>query len=156
MAVYEREAFVRAPLDDVWEFHSTVDCLRAVTPRWLGLEVHRVTGPDGERDRAVLVPGTTVRLSVRPFGVAPRQYWVSQITAREREDGSAYFADAMRQGPFPTWEHTHSFTAADGGTRVHDRVVFESPLGRSADRVVRLFMEPLFAYRHRRTRALLE
>lgn len=158
MPTFERESHVAAPLDRVRAFHSTPDGLRALTPDWLGLTVEDVRGPDGERldPGATLDAGSLLRISVRPFGVGPRRSWVSRITAREDGDGTAYFRDEMRQGPFRRWVHTHSFSADDGGTLVRDAVEFETPFGDAADAAARAGMAVAFAYRHRRTRRLLE
>jgi len=114
MAVYQRRTRVAAPLSEVWDFHSRVSGLEALTPGWMNLRVESVTGPDGDPDPGILEPGSRIDASMRPFGVAPRQRWTSVITAREREAGSAYFRDEMEGGPFRRWEHTHRFFA-DGG-----------------------------------------
>jgi len=47
MATFERELRVRAPFEDVWEFHSTIDGLQALTPRWANLRVEAVQYPEG-------------------------------------------------------------------------------------------------------------
>jgi len=159
MATYQREVWVDAPLADVWEFHSTIDGLEALTPGWMDLRVEEVRGPDGERDPSVLGAGTDVRLSSRPFGVGPRQEWVSTITRREEGDGAAVFSDEMRGGPFATWNHTHQFYADDGRTLVRDRVEYEFPLGPAGpafDQLAWVGFEPMFRYRHRKTKELLE
>jgi ligand-binding SRPBCC domain-containing protein len=159
MATYERSARVRAPLEAVWEFHDSPAGLAALTPDWLCLAVEAVHGPDGDPDPDELRPGTTLRLSLRPFGVGPRTSWTSRIVAREREDGSASFRDVMTDGPFREWEHTHSFYADGPETVVRDRVRYEFPfggLGRAVGRLGVVGFEPMFRYRHRRTRDLLE
>lgn len=165
MAVFERETTVRTPLETVWAFHSTVDGLAALTPDWLHLQVHAIEGPDREsrqdvRDGAssVLEAGSTVDLSVRPFGRGPRQHWRSEILTRRREAGAALFRDRMVEGPFDEWVHTHAFYAADGGTRIRDRVEYAlsaAPLGGIVDRFAVAGLAPTFRYRHRRTRELL-
>lgn len=129
----------------------------ALTPDWLGLRIEWVRGPDGDPDPAVLEAGSEVRVSVRPFGVGPRQSWTSRITARERTGGEAVFRDVMLDGPFAAWTHTHRFRAAGGGTIVTDDVEYALPwpLG-PVSRVAVVGLAPMFAYRHRRTRALLE
>jgi len=96
---------------------------------------------------------------VRPFGVGPRQSWISEITARERSRGSAYFRDAMSDGPFRRWVHTHMFYADGGTTVVRDRVEYELPLGSVGEVLGPLAvagLDPMFRYRHRKTRELLE
>lgn len=159
MRTYERAVRVEAPFEEVWEFHSDESGLVALTPSWMHLEVESVVGPDGESDPDVLVAGSVLRSSVRPFNVGPRQEWTSEITAREREEGSAYFRDVMTDGPFDEWEHTHLFYADGEETIVRDRVRYEFPfgvLGRAAGPFGVVGFEPFFRYRHRRTKALLE
>ncbi|MFC4544459.1 SRPBCC family protein [Halosolutus amylolyticus] len=163
MPSYERETTVQAPLEDVWEFHSRVNGLEAVTPAWMGLRVERVIGPDGEPDPELLEAGSEIDLSMRPFGVGPRQHWTSIITERERTDGSAYFRDEMVHGPFGRWVHTHSFYAAGEETVVRDHVDYELPLvqrlGGLADATApfsQAGFEAMFRNRHRATKAHFE
>ena len=159
MAAYQRRTRVAAPFECVWEFHSRVEGLEALTPDWLNMRVERVRGPDGEADPDVLEAGSEIRLSLRPFGVGPRQSWTSHIDSREVSDGEGVFRDTMSDGPFPRWVHTHAFHEVDGGTVVDDRVVYQLPLGevgRALGPVAVVGFEPMFRYRHRKTRELLE
>lgn len=160
MPTYTRRTRVDAPLADVWAFHSRVAGLEALTPDFMGLEVVAVRGPDGSPDPEVLMQGSEIEMTMRPFGVAPRQRWTSVITERKEEDGLAWFSDEMHDGPFPRWEHTHRFLAAEGGgTVIEDRLVYELPLGPLG----RLFgplgvvgFAPMFRARHQRTKEILE
>jgi len=156
MAVYERSTVVDAALEDVWDFHSTVDGLLALTPGWMRMRVEAIRGPDGDPDPEVLERGSEIDMSVRPLGVGPRQFWTSRIVDRERENGSAFFRDEMRDGPFRRWSHTHRFEAVGGGSRIIDHVEYElgRPLG-GVPGLARIGLEPMFAYRHRKTRAEL-
>jgi ligand-binding SRPBCC domain-containing protein len=156
MKTFERDLRVRAPLADVWAFHSTIDGLRSLTPDWLGLRVEEIERPEDEPETHVLTEGTRIHASVQPFGVGPRQSWVSRITDREEGDGTAYFVDAMEDGPFPAWEHTHLFYGDGDETVVRDRVRYRAPAGPVGDELAGLFLEPVFWYRHRRTRDLLD
>lgn len=159
METYERAVRVAAPLETVWDFHSRVEGLEALTPGWMGLRVDAVTGPDGDPDPAVLAAGSEITLSTAILDLGPRQRWASRILARERGDGAAYFRDEMLEGPFPTWVHTHLFYRDGDGTIVRDRVRYELPGGRLGRRLTPLAvlgLEPLFWYRHRRTKGLLE
>jgi ligand-binding SRPBCC domain-containing protein len=160
MDTYDRRIRVDAPLDRVWEFHSAGDGLVALTPDWMHLRIEEARGPDGDLDPDVLEAGSTVVATVQPFGVGPRQRWVSDIVAREEGDGEAMFRDVMREGPFPHWEHTHRFLA-DGpdATIVEDSVEYElpgGPLGRAVGPLGIVGFEPMFRYRHRTTKKLLE
>lgn len=159
MATFEHESWVSAPLDAVWAFHDRSDGLVALTPRWANLRVERVVGPDGEPDPDVLEVGSRLELSVRPFGVGPPQRTVSEITARERDGGTAYFRDAMVAGPFPEWEHTHLFYADGGRTLCRDRIEYRTPTGPLspvADEVAKAGFEAAFRYRHRALRRHVE
>ncbi|WP_049899611.1 SRPBCC family protein [Natrinema sp. J7-1] len=159
MQTYDRETTVDAPLEEVWAFNSRIAGLEAVTPDWMHLRVERVIGPDGDPDPTVLESGSEGALSMRPFGVGPRQHWTSVITAREREDGSAYFRDEMVHGPFDHWEHTHSFFADGDRTRLRDHVAYELPVGGLGDAIAPLSwlgFEAMFRARHRLAKARLE
>jgi ligand-binding SRPBCC domain-containing protein len=159
MPTYERSSRVVAPFDAVWDFHSDERGLVALTPGWMHPEIESVRGPDGKPDPEVLEAGSVIESSVQPFGVGPRQSWVSEITARERSEGAAYFRDIMTDGPFRRWVHTHAFYADGGTTIVRDCIEYELPLGGVGDALGRLAVvgfEPMFRYRHRKTRELLE
>ncbi|MFC6785656.1 SRPBCC family protein [Halobaculum halobium] len=161
MATYRRRVRVSAPLEEVWAFHSDIGGLEALTPGFMNLSVERVTGPDGREDPDVLATGTEIEMSARPFGVGPRQSWVSRIDEREAdlEAGRARFVDTMDGGPFPLWRHTHRFYERGGETVVDDEVRYEFPggvLGETVSPLGWVGFEPMFRFRHRKTRELLE
>ncbi|EMA44634.1 SRPBCC family protein [Halobiforma nitratireducens] len=161
MPTYERRTTVQAPLEEVWDFHSRAEGLEALTPDWMGLRVEAAMGPDGEADPETLEEGAEISLSIRPFGIGPRQHWTSVITDRERRDGSAYFRDEMVHGPFAfdSWEHTHAFYADGDRTIVRDRVEYELPmgaLGEAASPFSTVGFEAMFRERHQRTKTQLE
>lgn len=183
MAIFAYESRVDAPLSTVWEFHATTDGLEALTPSWMGLSVDVIRGPHGDHPE-ILVVGSIVELSVRPFGVGPRQRFVSEIverhatpevrldTPRQSSAGDgpsrassnaevprASFVDVQRAGPFDSWRHAHLFTAVDGGTRCIDHIEYTLPygsLGEAAQPAFVLVFERLFRARHARLGELLE
>ena len=161
MSTYRRRVRVAAPFDEVWEFHSDISGLEALTPGFMNLRVERVVGPAGESASNTLVAGTDIEMSARPFGVGPRQSWTSRIDEREEDldAGRARFVDTMEGGPFPMWRHTHRFYERGDSTVVDDEVRYELPggsLGRTASPLGWVGFEPMFRYRHRKTRELLE
>lgn len=159
MPTYHRQVRVDAPLDEVWEFHSRVSGLEALTPEWMNLRVDGVRGPNGESDPDVLEQGAQIKMSMRPLDVGPRQRWVSRVVYRDSDDESAIFRDEMQGGPFKKWVHTHRFVADEGGTIVHDNVEYELPLaalGKAVGPLAVVGFEPMFHYRHKKTRELLE
>lgn len=150
---------VDAPFEEVWDFHSRITGLEALTPGWMNLEVESVIGPDGAPDPGILETGAQIESSVRPLGLGPRQEWTSVIAEREEGDGSAMFRDTMEGGPFAEWEHTHEFFADGDGTLVSDSVEYELPLGglgRALSPLAVVGMEPMFRYRHGQTKKRLE
>lgn len=158
MSTYERGVTVTAPFEDVWTFHSTTDGLQALTPSWMNLRIEEIRGPDGERNPEIMESGATAKASVRPMGLGPRMEMTTTIVERERNGDAGSFVDEMAGGPFAEWRHTHRFRAVGEQTHIHDHV--ESRLaggaaGRLADRFAVLGLDPMFRYRHRRTKALL-
>ena len=157
MSTYRRRSRIRAPLDEVWEFHSTIDGLEALTPDWMGLRVESVRGPDGDSDPDVLVEGTEITMASKPFGLAPETRWISRITDRREGEGYCMFRDDMLGGPFALWIHTHEMYGDSGETVLIDTVEYElpSPADR-LDSAAVVGFEPMFRYRHRKTKELLE
>jgi ligand-binding SRPBCC domain-containing protein len=159
MATYSRLSRIDAPLSDVWEFHSRISGLEALTPTWMNLRVESVEGPDGDPDPDVLEAGSEIRLSMRPFDVGPRQRWTTAILDREKSDRRALFRDEMRDGPFARWDHTHRFLADGEETIVEDEIEYELPgggVGRAVSPLALVGFEPMFRARHRKTKELLE
>jgi ligand-binding SRPBCC domain-containing protein len=159
MAVYRKETRIAAPLEDVWEFHAQIDGLEALTPGFVNLRVDRVVGPDGTEPPEKLVAGSEIEMSVQPLGVGPRQPWVAEIVEREHDGDTAYFVDTMADGPLPSWRHTHTFTADGDETVMLDEVRYRLPGGSIGD-IAGPFgvigFEPMFRYRHWKTKQLLE
>ena len=159
MSTYRRETHIDAPFEDVWAFHSTTDGLEALTPEFMHLTIETVTGPNGESPPEQLDTGSRIELSVRPFGIGPRQRMVSIIAERSRDDESAMFRDIMDTGPFAKWKHTHRFFLEEDGTRLVDEIEYQLPggaVGRLASPLGRVGLAPMFWGRHRTTKQLLE
>lgn len=154
MAVFQRTTRIDAPFRQVWDFHSTIDGLRRLTPMVVDLRVEDIRLPEDETGD-ILVEGTEIDLSLQPVPLAPRIHWTSVITEREEGEDEAFFTDEMQDGPMEAWRHTHSFTELGGQTVINDRVVFRTPYGNAIDTAAKVGMNAAFAYRHRRTREIL-
>lgn len=151
MRTYEHRGRIHAPLDDVWRFHASIDAVTEIAPGWLGLEVRYVDGPQPFEE------GTEIGMSVNP-PMAPRMTWTSTITEVEKTDEEARFVDRMRDGPFPSWTHTHSFEALDDDTWMHDKIEYSLPwwmLGRIGEPFFNLALGLIFRRRLEETRALV-
>ena len=149
MATFERATVVDASLSTVWDFHSGIEGLLRLTPRWTGLRIESIERPEGSPTEALTV-GTIVRLRTRP-GVS----WTSKIVERDRERDRAMFRDELIDGPFERFEHTHWFIEIDLGTIVYDHVEFAPPRPVPAF-LFRPAFASMFRDRHRRTRTILE
>jgi ligand-binding SRPBCC domain-containing protein len=158
MSTYRRRSRIQAPLEDVWAFHSTTDGLEALTPNWMGLTVSSVRGPDGEADPEELVEGCEISMRSKPFGVVPESRWISRITDRREGEGYRMFRDDMLGGPFDLWIHTHEMYGDGNETVLIDTVEYElpSPLGGRVAPAAVVGFEPMFRYRHRKTKEILE
>lgn len=99
--------------------------------------------------------GDSVTLTGRHLGFRFRMTAV--ITTYERPQR---FVDEQVDGPFAWWRHEHTFDAADGGTRMTDRIDYRlplGPLGSVVDAVaVRRHLRRIIAERNSWLRASLE
>jgi ligand-binding SRPBCC domain-containing protein len=76
------------------------------------------------RTRGLIALGESVTWEGRYLGV--RQRLVVHITAM---DPPHSFVDEMVKGAFKSFQHTHTFTANDGGTLMIDAFDYTSPFG---------------------------
>lgn len=129
----EHESVIDHPLDDVWAWHTRQGAMRRLVPPWQPMKVlaEAQSLADG---RAVLgLPGG-LRWVARhdPAGFDPPHRFVDALSA---EGPTSWPARVIGW-----WRHTHEFSVADGGTRVHDRV--DTTVPASA-------LRSTFVYRHR-------
>ncbi len=150
MTVFEHRFSVRAPLDEVWQFHIDPTALPTVMPGPMRIRIESV-------DRPIAVGSTFVmRLGFGPLSLCWRLR-VIQFSPR------ALFIDEQigAEGPFKAWRHEHVFEACSADeTLVIDRITYQPPLGllgRLGDALIgRTVMNQMFAGRRRETRKLLE
>lgn len=112
---------VPASIDRVWDFFRDARNLAALSPADAGLTIDPNLPEMAEGVRF------THRMQLGPL----RMPWEGEIVAWEP---GRRFVDIQRRGPFGTWWHEHMFQPVvleDGtaATRVHDHVLFASPLG---------------------------
>jgi NADH dehydrogenase len=131
--------FIARPVEEVFAFFERPDNLARITPPELGFQIR-------SSDR-VMRADLTIDYTVRPFLGVPTS-WRTRIDAYHPP---ASFVDIQERGPYRRWEHLHSFTAVEGGTRVDDSITYELPLGvlgdRFHDRLIRPALERIFTYR---------
>jgi hypothetical protein len=135
--VYEQ--WVPRVPEEVFPFFSDARNLEKITPAFVKLRILDVAPEPVMR-------GTVIRYRLSLHGVGVR--WQSVID--EWEPGRR-FVDRQTRGPYRTWEHTHEFEPARGGTILRDRIRYELPLGALGEVVagafVRRDLERIFAFR---------
>jgi hypothetical protein len=140
----EREQWLPAPLDRVFDFFADAANLQALTPPWLGF---RILSPLPIPMRA----GARIEYRIALAGVPLR--WRTCIT---RWEPGAGFVDEQERGPYALWEHTHRFERCGDGVLMGDTVRYAlplGPLGRVAHGLaVRSALAAIFDYRFARVR----
>jgi ligand-binding SRPBCC domain-containing protein len=106
-----------APREEVFAFFANAHALEEITPPWL--RFHVLTPAPIEMRAGTLID-YRLKLHGIPIG------WRSEISVWEPPHR---FVDEMRRGPYRSWHHLHTFTAADGGTLVEDVVDYGVPGG---------------------------
>lgn len=114
---YEDFCFIPRPLDEVFAFFADPHNLEQITPPLLRFEVVSVS-------TATVEEGTVIDYRLRLHGLPMK--WRTLI--RQWRPGEA-FVDFQLRGPYRLWNHTHRFSAVDGGTAMSDRVDYVLPLG---------------------------
>ena len=145
---YIKQTTIQASPDVVFRFHESPDALTQLIPPW---ENMKLAESDGS-----LRPGSRVVLR-GSLGIIPIQ-WVARHT---EYDPPRLFADRQESGPFAYWYHQHRFLDnGEGGTVLSDEVEYAVPLGVIGQwlggRLIRRKLEAMFAYRHEKTRSLIE
>lgn len=141
------ETRLDAPVERVWAFHSSAEALTALTPP--GRQVQLLS------EDLDVVQGARHAIRVRQFGVP--LVWVARIEVAEPPHR---FVDIAERSPFRSWWHEHAFLPDGDGTLLRDTLEYELPFGPLGTLAHALFvsrdLDRLFAFRHARTRELLD
>ena len=150
MPILEFKIEIDAPLQKVWEFHSTLDGLKKVTPAGTKIEILDYNPP--------LKIGSRFTLVIKRFGIPIK--WEVEYVSFDPPNG---FIDQQvtGSGPFKSWRHEHRFIAiSENKTLLHDYIAYEAPflfLGKIAEALfLKNDLVKMFAYRHKITKELLE
>lgn len=143
--VLESELWVPEAPETVFPFFADARNLEQLTPPWLRFGIESPM-PVAMKKGALL----DYRLRIRGFPVR----WRTLIDVWQPP---FRFVDVQLRGPYHLWHHTHTFEAADGGTLVRDRVVYEPPGGWLEPLVHKFLVQrdvaSIFRYRADRMRA---
>lgn len=121
MAFYQfkQEQKIPASIDAVWDFISSPDNLKEITPDYLDFKVTSKSG--GNK----MYAGMIITYIVKPLLGLPLK-WMTEITHVKDDE---YFVDEQRVGPYKMWHHQHKIEAIDGGVLMTDIVTYIPPFG---------------------------
>jgi ligand-binding SRPBCC domain-containing protein len=144
--VLERSQVVPVDVEEAFAFFADAWNLEAITPPWLRFRI--LEAP------AMLGRGSLLAYRLRLFGLPIR--WRTEIVEWRPPFG---FTDVQVAGPYRRWVHTHRLRRVDGGTEIHDHLVYRLPYeplaGLLAPVTVRPWLTEIFDYRARETAARL-
>lgn len=136
------------PRPEVFRFFEDAFNLDAITPPTLRFRI-LTARPIEMRE------GALIEYALRMRGVPIR--WRTRI---EAYDAPARFVDRQVRGPYRLWCHEHVFEEIEGGTRMTDRVRYQTPLAENwlgrwmHDRFIRPDLEGIFAFRRAKMEAM--
>ncbi|MBY0243914.1 MAG: SRPBCC family protein [Sphingobacteriaceae bacterium] len=121
MAFYQLHQTQKIPatLAQVWDFISSPNNLKDITPPHMGF---RVTNDIGN---AKMYPGMIITYKVSPL-LGIELDWMTEITHVKFQE---YFVDEQRIGPYKMWHHQHKIVEIEGGVLMTDIVTYQPPLG---------------------------
>jgi ligand-binding SRPBCC domain-containing protein len=108
-----------ATKDKIWEFISSPQNLKDITPKYMGFDIVSNDLP------SKIYSGMIIQYQVRPI-LGIKMNWVTEITHVVEGD---YFIDEQRFGPYKFWHHTHKLTSIEGGVLMEDTVHYVPPFG---------------------------
>ena len=115
----KKEQFLKANLEDVWDFASSPINLKKITPKYMNFTVMS----DNLNDK--MYPGMIIFFKVSPLFNIPTT-WVTEITHVEK---NKYFVDEQRVGPYSIWHHEHIFKKEKDGVLMIDIISYKIPFG---------------------------
>jgi ligand-binding SRPBCC domain-containing protein len=145
MAFYQllKKQFVPATIEEVWDFISSPNNLKEITPDYMGFDITSENLPDK------MYAGMIITYKVRPVAGIPMT-WITEITHVEEK---RYFVDEQRVGPYALWHHQHIIEPHGNGVMMTDIVSYKPPLGFIGSianaLLIRRQLEGIFAYREK-------
>jgi ligand-binding SRPBCC domain-containing protein len=115
----QKEQFIKTSIEELWDFISSPQNLKKITPKNMGFDIRTPNLPDK------IYEGMIISYTVRPlFGIPTR--WVTEIT---HVKDKSYFVDEQRVGPYKLWHHQHIILPKNNGVLMKDIVSYQPPFG---------------------------
>ena len=145
---FRKTQLIPASINELWEFISSPQNLKKITPEYMGFDV--ITNDLPEK----MYPGMIIAYQVSPlFGI--KTTWVTEIT---HVNDLKYFVDEQRFGPYTMWHHQHLIEPVKVGVLMTDIIDYQPPfgfLGAIANKlIIRKKIEEIFAFRKIKLEAL--
>lgn len=116
---FKKEQKIKSTIDDLWEFISTPENLKLITPP--NMEFNITSGDTPKK----MYEGMIISYTVRPI-LGIKMNWVTEITHLKEKK---YFVDEQRIGPYAMWHHQHILESADRLVIMKDIVTYKPPFG---------------------------
>jgi ligand-binding SRPBCC domain-containing protein len=131
--VYSIKTIQKIPIsiDAAWEFFSSPDNLKKITPDNMGFDI--ISKYHGDK----MYAGQIIEYKVSPLLGIPL-YWMTEIT---QVQDKKFFIDEQRYGPYRLWHHQHHFKEIEGGVEMTDIVHYKLPMWLLGDIANTLFVK---------------
>lgn len=145
MAFYQfyREQLLNTTIDELWDFISSPQNLKKITPDYMGFDIQSKDLPDK------IYEGMIISYLVKPV-LGIKTNWVTEIT---HVKDKAYFVDEQRVGPYSLWHHQHIIEQQGDKVLMKDIVSYQPPfalLGRIANKLmIENKLNEIFDYRNK-------
>ncbi len=94
----KRKQFVKTDLKTCWDFFSSPQNLKRITPPYMGFNI-KFDLPEK------MYEGLMIEYSVKPLLGIP----MTLITEIKTVKDNLFFVDEQRKGPYKIWHHEHHF-----------------------------------------------
>jgi ligand-binding SRPBCC domain-containing protein len=127
----KQEQQINASLEEVWEFISSPQNLKKITPEYMGFDI---TSGNGAQP---IYPGMIISYTVKPMLNIPMK-WVTEITQVKENE---FFIAEQRMGPYKMWNHQHLIKPNKDGVLMQDIVTYIPPMGVLGNMAQHLFIK---------------
>lgn len=115
---FEQEQKLKGSLDEIWDFISSPNNLKKITPPYMGFDITSRNLPEK------MYPGMIISYKVSPL-LGIKTTWVTEITQVKELQ---YFIDEQRVGPYAIWHHQHHLQEIQGGVLMKDIISYSPPM----------------------------
>ena len=116
---FQREQFINTSIEELWDFISSPQNLKKITPENMGFDLRTPNLPDK------IYEGMIISYRISPFWSIPTK-WVTEITHMRDK---SYFVDEQRVGPYSLWHHQHIIVPFKNRVLMKDIVSYKPPFG---------------------------